>query len=67
MTSIHPSKLLGTPWTACVPQDREKHFVVKEVIRSRRKVLLEAVASGRRFEVDWRELRDSAIWRAGWG
>ena len=66
MNSIDPPKLLGSQWTARLPLDREKHFVVREVIPSRRKVSLEALSSGRRFEVAWSEFEDDAVWLAGW-
>ena len=31
MNPIHPKKLLLTKWTAVVPRNREKHFVVSKV------------------------------------
>ena len=52
-----------------MPRDREKHFLVIAVIRDAERVTgcrLEAVHSGREFEIDWRELKNPQCWRQGW-
>jgi len=66
MTATRAAKWLGSAWTAKRPEDGEKHFVVKEVIPSRGRVVLEALSTRRRFEVAWRELEDGAVWLSGW-
>ena len=66
MSSIRPEKWLGSAWTAKRPENGEKHFVVKQVIPSRECVVLEAISTGRRFEIAWRELQAGADWFAGW-
>jgi tryptophan-rich hypothetical protein len=67
--SISPAKLLYSKWTAVVPKDREKHFMVTAVTREDDLVtgcLLEAVHSRREFELDWRDLKDPERWQQGW-
>ena len=66
---IHPGKLLGSKWTAVTPTDQEKHFVVKRLLPASgppQSVVLEAIHSGREFELPWRELTDARVWRIGW-
>ena len=68
-TSINPAKLLHSKWTAVVPRDREKHFLVTAVSRDGERVtscVIEAVHSRREFEIDWRELKNPERWRQGW-
>lgn len=69
---LSPKKLLLTKWTAVIPQNREKHFVVVRVIEPEppavriEQVELEAVHSRRTFLLHWRELSDAGQWRQGW-
>lgn len=71
-TSLHPKKLRATKWTARQPVDKEKHFVVVAVVEPADPtaavefVELEAVYSGRRFRLPWRDLKDERRWRQGW-
>ncbi len=66
MSSNRSAKWLGSSWTAKRPENGEKHFVVKQVIPSRERVVMEAISTGRRFEIAWRDLQDGAVWLAGW-
>lgn len=72
---LSPKKLLLTKWTAVVPRDKEKHFVVTRVIpplppqtpQTRiDEVEIEAVHSKRTAVLHWRELTDASQWRQGW-
>ena len=69
---IDPKKLLLSKWTAVVPRDREKHFLVVKVLdpdvagEAPTKVLLEAVLSRRILTLPWRELEDASAWKRGW-
>lgn len=69
---INPRKLLLSKWTAMVPLNKEKHFVVTKLIQPESLeglpefVEMEAVYSRRSFVMAWRELRDTDRWRQGW-
>jgi tryptophan-rich hypothetical protein len=55
-----------------MPRDREKHFVVLQVIEPEppstrvEQVELEAVHSGQVYLLHWRELTNASLWRQGW-
>jgi tryptophan-rich hypothetical protein len=65
-------KLLLTKWTATSPVNREKHFLVTQVVAPEPqdapvdRVELEAVHTGRKFILPWRELKDASHWLQGW-
>lgn len=67
---LNPRKLLLSKWTAVQPQQREKHFLVTELIRDEaeqvQQVELQAVLSKRTWHLDWRELQDAERWLMGW-
>ena len=63
---------MGSKWTAVVPVDREKHFVVVGQRRmdaqaaEARELALQAVTSKRTRWVLRQELEDEAHWLRGW-
>ena len=69
---LSPKKLLHSKWTAVTPVAKEKHFLVVRVVLPEPpavridEVELQAVHSGRTFELPWRELTDASRWRQGW-
>lgn len=69
---LSPKKLLLSKWTAVVPVDRQKHFVVTRVVEPDPPaapvewVEMEAVHSTRVVVLPWRELTDATRWRQGW-
>ena len=69
---INPKKLLNTKWTATVPANKEKHFMVTQVIMPNlatepiEMVMLEAVHSKRSQLLPWQQLNDASIWLQGW-
>ncbi len=69
---LSPGKLLMSKWTAAVPRDREKHFIVVRLVAPDPaeappvEVELQAVYSGRSQVLPWRELRDATRWLQGW-
>ena len=71
-SQLNPKKLLLSKWTATSPSSKEKHFLVTRVVSPEPPateidlVELEAVHSGRRFSVRWRELADKCQWLQGW-
>jgi tryptophan-rich hypothetical protein len=70
MNPINPRKLESSKWTAVHPQNREKHFLVTEVEFDEDGAVVEcvvqAVMTKRESIIDWRDLKDSSIWRQGW-
>ncbi|WP_394560888.1 TIGR02450 family Trp-rich protein [Aquipseudomonas alcaligenes] len=67
---INPRKLLLSKWTARMPRNRERHFLVTELQRSDTgEVLtidLQAVLTGRSERLDWHLLEDTERWQMGW-
>ncbi|UAW97914.1 TIGR02450 family Trp-rich protein [Halopseudomonas nanhaiensis] len=70
LTQINPTKLLHSKWTAVIPANRERHFMVVKLHRDELEriveVDLEAVITGRTQRMDWQTLRDRTVWRTGW-
>lgn len=70
--TLSPKKLLHTKWTAVEPRNKEKHFLVTQVIEPIPPgspvvwVEIEAVHSKRTRVIAWRELKDALQWRRGW-
>ena len=67
---LNPRKLLLSKWTARQPQNREKHFLVSELICDEQgtvlQVELQAVLTQRSERLDWRVLQDGERWQMGW-
>jgi tryptophan-rich hypothetical protein len=70
MNMINPRKLLLSKWTAAVPVNREKHFLVTELFEDEEGVVqeieLQAVLTRRSARLPWQVLRDAHSWRMGW-
>ncbi|RON62367.1 TIGR02450 family Trp-rich protein [Pseudomonas fluorescens] len=70
MNRINPQKLLLSKWTAAHPQNREKHFLVTELIRDEEGTVLEvelqAVLTKRTEQLDWQILKNHSEWMQGW-
>nr|WP_315393518.1 TIGR02450 family Trp-rich protein [uncultured Duganella sp.] len=69
---LSPQKLRLSKWTAMKPANKEKHFMVVELVEPESpggpvvSVVLEAVHSRRRQTMPWRELEDLGRWAQGW-
>jgi tryptophan-rich hypothetical protein len=69
---LNPKKLLLSKWTAASPRNKEKHFIVTQLIEPEPPdikiefVELEAVYSRRSFILPWLELTDPRQWLQGW-
>ncbi|QFT21005.1 hypothetical protein FIV02_05375 [Pseudomonas sp. THAF187a] len=67
---LNPRKLLLSKWTAVQPRNRERHFLVTELIRDEDDnvlaVELQAVLTRRSQHLDWRQLQDAERWLQGW-
>jgi tryptophan-rich hypothetical protein len=70
INQINPAKLLLSKWTAVMPKDKEKHFLVTGVNKDEAGEIvsctLEAVLTHKEYDSDWRELKDKSRWLAGW-
>lgn len=71
-TPLNPKQLPLSKWTAVVPRNRQKHFLVIRVVEPATAgdpvewVEIEAVLSRRVQRLRWQELADAAVWRRGW-
>lgn len=70
MNPVNSKKLLQSKWTAVNPRNRDKHYIVIEVLGDEvgvpRHCVLQAVRSRRDMEIEWRDLRDAKSWKVGW-
>jgi tryptophan-rich hypothetical protein len=70
MNRFNPAKLQLSKWTALIPRNREKHFIVTKVIfdadNNVTHCLIEAVHSHREQLLEWQELRHTDQWQQGW-
>ncbi|KAA8711702.1 MULTISPECIES: TIGR02450 family Trp-rich protein [Pseudomonas syringae group] len=70
MNQINPRKLLLSKWTAAVPVNREKHFMVTELFKDEEGTVLEielqAVLTQRSERLPWQVLQQADTWRMGW-
>lgn len=70
MNRINPEKLLHSKWTAVVPKNKEKHFMVTQLIRDEQEqvitCVLQAVMTHREYPIDWKVLKNNADWCIGW-
>ncbi len=70
MRRLNPNKLLLSKWTAARPQNREKHFLVSELLCDEEGIVLQielqAVLTRRCEQIDWRQLQDEQNWLMGW-
>jgi tryptophan-rich hypothetical protein len=68
----NPKKLLNSKWTAAIPENKEKHFIVTKLILPDAPLLpiefieLEAVHSKRSQLIAWQLLNDEKVWLQGW-
>jgi tryptophan-rich hypothetical protein len=69
---LNPDKLLSSKWTAVIPSNKEKHFIVTRLIAAQpptgliEQVELEAIHSRRKLILPWRVLTDCGVWLQGW-
>ncbi|SQG00207.1 Tryptophan-rich protein (DUF2389) [Paucimonas lemoignei] len=70
MNRLNPRKLLLSKWTAALPQNREKHFLVTELFRDEEGTVLEielqAVLTQRSERLPWQTLQNADAWQMGW-
>jgi tryptophan-rich hypothetical protein len=69
---LNPQKLLNSKWTAVTPVNKEKHFMVTQLLKVELPqtqlefIELEAVYSKRKQILPWLELTDASLWLQGW-
>lgn len=69
---LNPKKLLLTKWTAVKVIAKQKHFLVSRVLQPDdlslpiTEIEIEAVYSGNKQIIAWRELQDAERWKQGW-
>ncbi len=69
---LNPKKLLKSKWTALLPINKEKHFMVTKIIlpdlpaNPIEYIELEAIYSKRKQLLLWQQLSDQSIWVQGW-
>ena len=67
---INPKKLMHSKWTAVAPVNREKHFMVVELIKDEVEIIqeciLEAVINKKQYTIAWQELKKQDKWQQGW-
>ncbi|WP_407315069.1 TIGR02450 family Trp-rich protein [Pseudomonas sp. nanlin1] len=67
---LNPRKLLLSKWTATRPLNREKHFLVTQLVTDEDGTVLEvelqAVLNQRVQRLPWQALRDADSWLMGW-
>jgi tryptophan-rich hypothetical protein len=69
---LNPRKLLLSKWTAAQPRDKEKHFLVTQLLfddddqQTVVGVALQAVMTRSVRHLPWQALQDAAQWRMGW-
>ncbi|MCA1771621.1 MAG: TIGR02450 family Trp-rich protein [Halomonas sp.] len=70
MNTINPNKLHHSKWTAVEPLNKEKHFIVNQLIRDEEEnvvdVVVEAIYSHRETVMPWQQLKDDSVWKMGW-
>jgi tryptophan-rich hypothetical protein len=69
MNRVQKNKLKLSKWTAVESIDKEKHFIVTDLLDEESaipSVVLEAIYSKRALIFPWTELKDDSVWRHGW-
>jgi tryptophan-rich hypothetical protein len=70
MNTINPRKLHHSKWTALQPLNKEKHFMVTQLLRDEEEnvvdVVIEAIHSHRESVLPWQSLKDDSVWKMGW-
>ncbi len=71
-TKLNAKKLLHIKWTADSPVNKEKHFIISQVIAldfpntAIEFIELEVVYSQRKQILSWQSLSNHQVWKQGW-
>ncbi|MBC3808830.1 TIGR02450 family Trp-rich protein [Undibacterium seohonense] len=69
---LNPKKLLLSKWTKVEVVAKQKHFLVSGIVQPDdlslpiTEIEIEAVYSGSKKIISWRELQDGSLWKQGW-
>ena len=69
---VNPKKLINSKWTAVKPANKEKHFIVTQLLLPEQTdqpvsfIVLEAIFSKRSQTLAWEQLNDNQVWLQGW-
>jgi tryptophan-rich hypothetical protein len=67
---INPEKLLLSKWRAAIVSNKEKHFIVVDLIRDEQlrttHCVIEAVLTKNTQTIQWQQLADNSQWLPGW-
>ena len=70
MNRFNPEKLVLTKWTAVNPVDKQKHFLISQLIRDDDEkiigCIIEAVLTKQFHRIDHNDLKDDRTWLQGW-
>jgi len=67
---INPKVLINSKWTKVDVSNKEKHFIITVIKFDEEQnvieCVIEAVMTKNEYAIDWRELKESTLWRTGW-
>ena len=70
MNKVSPKVLLHSKWTKMDVCNKEKHFVITKVTldenQSIVECIIEAVITHNEYSINWRDLKNSLLWKIGW-
>jgi tryptophan-rich hypothetical protein len=70
MNKVSPKALLQSKWTKATVTNKEKHFVITHLTFDDEQRVIEcviqAVISLNEYPINWRDLKNSALWKIGW-
>jgi tryptophan-rich hypothetical protein len=70
VNKISPKSLLHSKWTRIDITNKEKHFIITVVEfdedQKVDKCFIEAIMTKNEYAIDWRELKDTKMWKIGW-
>ncbi len=70
MNRVSPKALLHSKWTKIMIKNKEKHFIITKVTFDEDQAviecIIEAVISKNDYKINWRDLKDSTLWKMGW-
>ena len=69
--NFNVNKLLLSKWTAITVKNKQKHFIVTELIRDELTQAVEvcelqAVIDKQLYRIRWQELKNKELWIQGW-